>query len=426
MSRLQAQGTFNMVNPGWSTHKNILEQYKNAVDSEHSCNFVDDDTTLNLLSKRSNNVLNTDLLLKWCNENSIKLFTLGECLEHCFQTYNKHQDIVSNLMITRMKNVLITGGCGFIGSHFINYLHAKYPDVMIINIDKMDYCSNEGYIKQQTHNYILYKINLQDKQQVYDILIRHNIDHIVHFAAQSHVDNSFGNSVAFTMDNVLGTHILMECCRLYQNVSNNQLQKIIHISTDEVYGEVEFDDNGCTERSLLNPTNPYAATKAGAEFIVRSYNHSFNLPIIITRGNNVYGPHQYPEKLIPRFIQQLLNNERMSVHGAGKTRRNFIHVDDVSSAIDCIIQKGHVKMIYNIGSLDEFDVLEIATKLLRNIKGDQEQLDNWIEYVADRYYNDKRYCVICDNLKRLGWKQHVNFDDGLQDLIAYWKQQKQQ
>ena len=199
-------------------------------------------------------------------------------------------------------NILLTGGCGFIGSNFINYYKNEYPNIKIINYDKLDYCSNKENINHD--NLIIDNIN--NKEKVLSILNEYNIDTIIHFASQTHVDNSFGNSLTFTIDNILGTHTLLECCRIY-----GKIKKFIHISTDEVYGEVDDAHPGCHEKSILNPTNPYATTKTGAEIIVNSYYYSFKLPVIITRNNNVYDKRQYPEKLIPKFILQLLNNENV-------------------------------------------------------------------------------------------------------------------
>jgi dTDP-glucose 4,6-dehydratase len=234
------------------------------------------------------------------------------------------------------KNFLITGGCGFIGSNFINYLHKTNPEYFIVNYDKIDYCSNPEYIENR-NNYILVRSDLNNTHMLMTTLASYNIDTVIHFAAQSHVDNSFGNSIQFTIDNILGTHNLLECCRKY-----GKLERFIHISTDEVYGEIDINQDGCTEKSLLNPTNPYAATKAAAEFLVRSYYYSYKLPIIITRSNNVIGPNQYKEKLIPCFITKLLRGEKCPVQGSGQTRRNFIYVDDVSRAVKIILEKGEI------------------------------------------------------------------------------------
>lgn len=308
-------------------------------------------------------------------------------------------------------NLLVTGGCGFIGSNFINYYKEKNPYVKIINFDKLDYCSDKTGVN---HDKLIIG-NLKNKDLVLHILNDHNIDTVIHFAAQTHVDNSFGNSLEFTIDNILGTHTLLECCKVY-----NKIKRFIHISTDEVYGEVDIDHKGCSEKSLLNPTNPYAATKAGAEFIARSYYYSFNMPIIITRGNNVYGPRQYPEKLIPKFINQLLNNEKCTIHGKGETRRNFIFVADVVKAIEVILQKGIINNIYNIGTNNEYSVSEIADKLIKYLKPD-DKVEDWIQYVSDRNFNDYRYAIKSNELHNLGWEEETNFDKGFEYTIEWFK-----
>jgi dTDP-glucose 4,6-dehydratase len=231
-------------------------------------------------------------------------------------------------------NLLVTGGCGFIGSNFVNYISKNYPNSFIVNIDALYYCASENNIEEsvrKSFNYRFIKCNLRDFDFVNFILERYNIDHVIHFAAQSHVQTSFDDSLTYTMDNILGTHTLLECCRIYQN-KTQRLLKIIHVSTDEVYGESVNDDIKNEESSILVPTNPYAATKAGAEMLAISYIKSYNLPIIITRGNNVYGPNQYPEKLIPLFIKQLKNDEQVTVQGDGSAIRSFLHVSDVCRA----------------------------------------------------------------------------------------------
>ncbi len=314
-----------------------------------------------------------------------------------------------------MKNILVTGGCGFIGSNFINYMLDTYTDINIINIDRLDYCSDMNNVYHKNR----YKLIVSDLNNSYilnNALESHNIDSVVHFAAQSHVDNSFGNSIQFTKDNVLGTHTLLECCRVY-----GKIKKFVHISTDEVYGEVDSDHKGCNEKSLLNPTNPYAATKAAAEFLVKSYYHSFKLPIVITRGNNVYGPRQFPEKLIPRFITKLLNNEKCPIHGQGNTRRNFIYVDDVSKAVDVILRKGEINEIYNIGSDDEYSVNDVLNKLVKLLKI-EKSIEDIREYVEDRAFNDFRYCIDSTKLELLGWEKTKTFDDGLNETIMWYKQ----
>ena len=296
-------------------------------------------------------------------------------------------------------NILITGGAGFIGSNFINYFHEKHPDKQIINLDRLDYCANKNNVINKT-NYKLVIGDINNTELVNYILEENNIDTVIHFAAQTHVDNSFGNSINFSTDNIKGTHTLLECCRVY-----NKIKRFIHISTDEVYGQVSLNHPGCLENTFeLDPTNPYAATKLGAEYLVKSYYHSFKLPIIITRGNNVFGPRQHFEKLIPRFIKLLNENNLCTIHGQGAARRNFIHVNDVVTAIETILYKGTINEIYNIGSHNEYSVMDIATKLI-NILKPNDAINSWIKYVDDRYFNDFRYAINCDKLKNLGWKE---------------------
>ena len=309
--------------------------------------------------------------------------------------------------------VLVTGGCGFIGSNCLNYFLEKYPEHHFVNIDKLDYCAHEDNVKNYK-NYTFVYGNITDAALVTRLLSKHSISVVIHFAAQTHVDNSFGNSLQFTRDNVLGTHTLLECAREY-----SKLEQFIHISTDEVYGEVDLEHNGCCEKSLLNPTNPYAATKAAAEFLCNAYHTSFNLPIKITRANNVYGPNQYPEKLIPKFIQHLLNNEKCTVHGQGDTRRNFIHAKDVATAVDTIWHHGKISEVYNIGTENEYSVKEIHAMLCKQIKPGEDPSDHCV-YVEDRPFNDFRYAINCKKLKDLGWKETVEFDAGFMETVEWY------
>jgi UDP-glucose 4,6-dehydratase len=322
-----------------------------------------------------------------------------------------------------MIHILITGGCGFIGSNFINYLCDKYDDIFVLNIDKFDYAANEEFIKckNDASKYKRITGDISDEKFILSCLQEHQINYIIHFAAQTHVDNSFQNSIKFTEDNVLGTHHLLEAIRAYQ-----KLKLFIHISTDEVYGEIDLQDDSCCEKSLLNPTNPYAATKACAEFLVKAYNYSFKLPYIIIRMNNVYGCNQYPEKLIPKFITLLLHDKKMTIHGKGDTRRNFIHARDASSAIMTILEhtmknNENQNKIYNIGSNNEYSVIDIAEMLLKDIKGHDEKIEDWIEFVEDRNFNDFRYSINSEKLKKLGWNESINFLDGIKETIEYYK-----
>ena len=320
-----------------------------------------------------------------------------------------------------MKTVLITGGCGFIGSNFINYFHATHPDTRIINIDAMYYCADEQNIVtsvQESPNYYFIKGNICSQDLITHVLHNYSVDTVVHFAAQSHVQNSFDDSLKYSYDNIVGTHTLLEACRLY-----GKIEKFIHISTDEVYGESALDDSEKkNELSILCPTNPYAATKAGAELLANSYRFSFNMPIVITRGNNVYGPNQYPEKLIPRFIQLLNQNKKVTIQGDGSNVRGFLHVTDVARAVDLILEKGDVGEIYNIGSddHDEYTVQEIAHRLITLIHNTTDY-EQHIEYVEDRPFNDKRYYISNAKVKALGWTIEKPFSTGLAELVELSK-----
>jgi UDP-glucose 4,6-dehydratase len=307
-----------------------------------------------------------------------------------------------------MKNILVTGGCGFIGSAFLNHMLPKYPNLKFINLDKLDYCAREKNVSYQD-NYTFVKGNIGDSLLVLTLLNQYNIDTVVHFAAYSHVDNSFNNSVKFTENNVVGTHKLLEACRVW-----NRITKFIHVSTDEVYGEIE--DGIFHEKAILSPTNPYAASKAAAEMVVLSYQKSFKMPIIITRGNNVYGPRQYPEKLIPKFILNMLSEEPCPIHGSGENIRNFIHCDDVARAFETILVKGKIGEVYNIGSSTEFSVNQIAEQLQRIIRPKKAQFKK----VQDRAFNDIRYAIDVSKLKELGWKPTISWEQGLKKTVEWY------
>jgi len=400
-----------LTNPGAITHNEILEMYRDIIDPTFTWkNFSLEEQAKILASGRSNNHLNTDKLQAMYPH----VLPIKESVRRVIEKMKEH------MFPYEFKSVLITGGCGFIGSNVLSHLANKYQNVNFVNLDKMDYCSSENHVQiKDTSKYTFYKGNINDTELTTKIFNTHNIDTIVHFAAQTHVDNSFGNSVHFTEDNVMGTHNLLESVKAY-----GKIKKFIHISTDEVYGEVSDDNLGCDEESsLLNPTNPYAATKASAEFIVRSYAHSFKIPVIITRGNNVYGQCQYPEKVIPRFITQLLNNEKCTIHGQGESKRNFIHVEDTARAIEAILLHGSIGEIYNIGTSNEYTVQQIANLLVKKLKPN-EPVENWLTYVKDRNFNDRRYNVKAKKLMQLGWAEQVKFDEGVDRTIEWYRTNK--
>jgi len=310
--------------------------------------------------------------------------------------------------------ILITGGCGFIGSNLVNQLVIKYPEYFFVNLDILYYCASlKNILVADKPNYKFIKGNLTDYNLLRFILEEYKIDTVMHLAAQSHVDNSFSNPLQYTTDNILGTHTLLEACKNY-----GKIRRFIHVSTDEVYGETTHDIQK-NESSILCPTNPYAATKAGAEIIAMSYYHSFKMPIIITRGNNVYGINQYPEKLIPKFITLLKDHKKLTIQGDGNNRRSFIYVDDVVNAFDVILHRGKIGEIYNIGSMEEYSVMDVARILLRKMRN-TDDLGSNIVYVEDRNFNDRRYYITNDKIMELGWKQTIDFEEGLDRCIEWY------
>jgi len=316
------------------------------------------------------------------------------------------------------KNIFLTGGAGFIASHVAILLCRKYPNYKVVVYDKLDYCSCLANLEEirDLSNFKFVKGDICSPDLVSYVFKEEGIDTVMHFAAQTHVDNSFGNSFAFTHSNIYGTHVLLETAKCCPTI-----RRFIHVSTDEVYGEGEdFETDPMMEDHVLEPTNPYAATKAGAEFLVKSYYRSFQLPVIITRGNNVYGPHQFPEKLVPKFTNQLLKGMPLTIHGDGSNTRNFLYVTDVANAFDCILHRGKVGQIYNIGGRNEISNINVARTLLKHFGRDNEE-DQWIIYVPDRKFNDLRYTINSVKLHDLGWKELMSWEDGLLTTVEWYK-----
>jgi dTDP-glucose 4,6-dehydratase len=312
-----------------------------------------------------------------------------------------------------MPNALVTGGCGFIASNFINIMKDRYPDVNFVNIDKMDYCSNIDNINPGAATFV--KGNVGNVELIEHLIEEYKFDYVFHFAAQSHVDNSFENALSFTIDNTHATHVLIEACRRYiPNV------EFIHFSTDEVYGESKTDEPFTEDTGVLKPTNPYSASKAAAEMIVRSYIESFKMNIKTIRCNNVYGPNQYPEKLIPKFKKLLREDKKCTIHGknCAQIKRAFMHVDDVVDAVEVVWKRGAPGEIYNIASDHEMTVMEVTQIAVETLKGTKDY-DAWIEYVEDRPFNDRRYHICSKKLKALGWSQKKTRED----LINFLKLQ---
>ena len=405
-------GTINLTNPGLISHNEILEMYREIVDGNFKWNnFSQEEQRLIIESDRSNNYLDTTKL----EELFPQILNIKDAVRKCLYEYKNHMD--------KNVNLLITGGCGFIGSNFINYYFSKTKINKLVNYDAMYYSANELNINENIRTnkkYILVKGNLCDAKLLETTIKQYNITHIIHFAAQSHVQKSFVDAIDFTYDNVMGTHTLLEVCRKYGNI-----KKIIHVSTDEVYGSslTTEDELHKTEKSILCPTNPYSASKSAAEMYVQSYIHSFKMPIIITRGNNVYGPNQYPEKLIPLFIKLLKEGKKVTIQGDGSTIRGFLHALDTARAFECILENGVIGEIYNIGCDEtvndikmEYSVMEIAKLLIKMIKN-TDNYDEWINYIEDRPFNDTRYYISNQKLKDLGWNITVDLLTGIQSLI---------
>lgn len=427
MMKTNVTGTVNLTNPGLISHNEILDMFKEIVDPTFTYNNFTQEEQRNILAAdRSNNYLDTTKLTSMFPKIKPIKDSIREMLISYKNTYtlNNVQSSLPSLLdieLDQIKTLFITGGAGFIGSNFINIFAKKYPTIKIINFDALYYCANKDNIEndiQFSKNYEFIEGNLKSFELLKYIFKKKKITHVIHFAAQSHVQTSFSDSLQYTMDNIVGTHNLLEVNRLY----NKHLIKFIHVSTDEVYGEsmLNVNETHKTEQSILCPTNPYASTKASAELIAQSYNHSFNMPIIITRGNNVYGPNQYPEKLIPKFIMLLNKNKKVTIQGDGSCVRGFLHASDTAAAFECILLKGKIGEIYNIGCNDnmEYSVLEVAKKLIKLIKHTDNHND-WIKYIDDRPFNDQRYYISNKKVKELGWNIHIDFDTGLQELVEY-------
>ena len=423
-------GTINLTNPGVISHNEILEMYKEYVDKSFSWNnFSIEEQRKVIACDRSNNLLDTTKLENFAPE----VRHIKDAVRELLKNYGKNA-ITKNEEINVIKTntqsdfkdlpstvLFVTGGAGFIGSNFINEIYKSYKNIKIINFDALYYCADEikninEDIRNDKDRYTFKFGNLQDLDLLNYVFQTNKITHVIHFAAQSHVQDSFTDAIQYTKDNILGTHNLLESVRLYCKT----LQKFIHVSTDEVYGESMLDANeNCkNEQSVLCPTNPYAATKAGAELLAQSYNHSFKMPIIITRGNNVYGPNQYPEKVIPKFIQQLQRDEKITIQGDGSCVRAFLHSYDTSTAFITILEKGKLGEIYNIGCDEgmEYSILDVAKILIKKIK-QTDDYTKWITFIEDRPFNDKRYYISNNKLKELGWTIKISFEDGINSIM---------
>lgn len=308
---------------------------------------------------------------------------------------------------------LITGGCGAIGSVVVNVLKRRYPARRFVVLDALTYAGKKEHIEPPFDNFRFYHGNICDASFVAYVLETEKPEYIIHLAAETHVDQSFGNSFKFTETNVLGTHVLLECVR-----NNPSLKCFLHMSTDEVYGSVN-DGEACRENCIFAPSNPYSATKAAAEMLCHAYWKSFGMPIVIVRCNNAISKYQHEEKLIPKVIQCIRNGEKIPVHGKGLAKRTFIHANDITNALDIILNANCPKgSVFNIGSDTEYRVIDVIETIVRRMKAPKEfVLNDWVEYVTDRAFQDYRYSVDSTALRKLGWKEQMTFDDALTDLL---------
>ncbi|KAK9476758.1 hypothetical protein V1514DRAFT_335862 [Lipomyces japonicus] len=319
-----------------------------------------------------------------------------------------------------IRNILITGGAGFIASWICRHLALQYEHYNVVCFDRLDYCAslnNIAYLVANCPNFTFVKGDITSPAQVSNVLSEHKIDTVLHLAALSHVDLSFGqHSFEFTSVNVYGTHVLLESCKDYGNI-----KRFVHMSTDEVYGEVHSHDTDLLESAILSPTNPYAATKAASDMIANAYFKSFHLPIIIVRCNNVYGAHQFPEKIIPKFVCLLQAGKKCLVHGDGSHTRRYIYAGDAVDAVDTVLHKGVVGQIYNIGTSDEISNLELCKRILQGFGYNEQDYSNHIQHTNDRPFNDRRYAIDASRLRDLGWLPKTSLHDGLKQTIEWYR-----
>ena len=330
-----------------------------------------------------------------------------------------------------MRTYLVTGGAGFIGSNYIHYMFGKYDrEIRIINVDALTYAGNLENLKdvENRENYTFIRADICDKEAIAKIFAENEIDRVVHFAAESHVDRSIRNPEVFVQTNVLGTAVMLNCAKAAWELPDGSFKedkKFLHVSTDEVYGSLEENGGYFYETTPYAPHSPYSASKAGSDMLVRAYMDTYHFPANITNCSNNYGPYQFPEKLIPLFINNIRQRRPLPVYGKGENVRDWLYVEDHARAIDLIFHKGETAETYNIGGFNEWKNIEIVKVLIRTVDrllGNPEGYsDELITYVTDRAGHDLRYAIDSRKLqKELGWEPSLQFEEGIEKTVKWY------
>ena len=324
------------------------------------------------------------------------------------------------------RNILITGGAGFIGSHVVRLFVKKYPEYHIVNLDKLTYAGNLANLKdvEAEPNYTFIKGDICDYERMVDLFREYEIDGVIHLAAESHVDRSIKEPFTFAQTNVMGTLSLLQAAKVCWD-GNYEGKLFYHISTDEVYGALEFDDTLFTEQTKYDPHSPYSASKASSDHFVRAYHDTYGMPTIVTNCSNNYGPYQFPEKLIPLFINNIRRGKSLPVYGKGENVRDWLYVEDHARAIDTIFHKGKVAETYNIGGFNEWrniDLIKVVIKTVDRLLGNEEGHSlGLITYVTDRLGHDARYAIDSRKLQQeLGWEPSLQFEEGIEKTVKWY------
>lgn len=328
------------------------------------------------------------------------------------------------------KKILVTGGCGFIGSHLLRHLVNKYPGYLIVNFDALTYAGNPDNVKdlEEKQNYAFEKGDICQPEVLKAVFKRYHIDTVIHLAAESHVDRSIGNSYPFIKTNIEGTWNVLETARNYwEETGGFEGKRFHHVSTDEVYGALGPDDLPFTEETRYDPHSPYSASKASSDHLVRAYGDTYGMPVTISNCSNNYGPNQHPEKLIPKTISRLLAGEKVPVYGTGQNVRDWLYVEDHCNAIDLILHNGKIGETYNIGGHCELSNLEVVTAIIDATMAPAErEYSDHIDFVEDRKGHDFRYAIDSTKLEReLGWKPEHTFNEGMEKTVRWYRENRE-